>query len=45
MEGDRAGNISDAGNQVGLTGRIRRYLPLVQGRRDFSIVEGNLDFM
>lgn len=45
MEGDRIGNVSDTGSQIKLIGRIRRYLPLVQDRRDLPVIEGNLNFM
>ncbi|VDK71633.1 unnamed protein product [Onchocerca ochengi] len=45
MEGDRIGNVSDTGSQIKLIGRIRRYLPLVQDRRDLPVIEDGMDIL
>ncbi|EFO22726.2 hypothetical protein LOAG_05755 [Loa loa] len=45
MESDGAGKGSGSGSQVGLTGRIRRYLPLFHGECDSSIVEDGIDVL
>ncbi|VBB25781.1 unnamed protein product [Acanthocheilonema viteae] len=43
-ENNGGGDVSDAGSQVRLTSRIRRYLPLVQ-RHDSSVVEDEIDIL